>query len=380
VTDSDAGYNVTGVDISDDGGFVAVLTARTAFALPRPTVIGPRPEANPAVPQTEVEELWLVDLNQDTIEHASRSVDGSKPPAPAYNSAQQWAGASAPALADGARVLAWSSTSDRTAPYDANGFPDAVANFSSGGIAPPAASDGGTTQGAAMVETPALPAPLADLADWRLRVAARPTAKGLTVTVDGPARGTVRAAIRTRPPNGGAGAEASGAAGVTDDGGRVTLALEPRTAAQRAAALAAGAGTNATLTVAFSPAAGGAPLERTQDVSLPLPSGLRLTARAQRLAGGAVRVTVSAPAAGALSATTRLERGRALVASARRTALRRGALSLLLRPGRTGTARLRRAPGTKAVLSLAYAAVGAKRPAATRTIRLTLTKPTRSSR
>lgn len=162
------------VALSPDGRRVALVTARREWLLPTPVVVTPPPQ------RLGSQELWLIDLGDDTLRRITTTVDGG----PSNGGEFGAGGASSPSFADAGRLLAFDSTASNLIQVDKNEAADA---FLSRDTLLPGGSPGRT-------EVSPPPAQRGLRAGWRLslRAVSRPDGS-VRIVADCPGAGRLRA-------------------------------------------------------------------------------------------------------------------------------------------------------------------------------------------
>jgi hypothetical protein len=102
------------IAISPDGSRIALATSRREWRLTTPSLVTPPP------PRVGSQELWLIDLGDDTLRRITTTVDGG--PSSGEFGAE---GASSPSFAEGGRELAFDSTASNLVAVDKNEADDA---------------------------------------------------------------------------------------------------------------------------------------------------------------------------------------------------------------------------------------------------------------
>jgi Tol biopolymer transport system component len=187
LTTSQPGLNIFDAGIAPGGRRIAFSTGRTDFPLTPPFLIGGVPS------QTQLSELYLVDLDGQSLRRVSTTVDDgpSRVGGGGDGAAVQGVGAASPSFDATGRRLAFDSPAANLVSGDANGANDV---FLITDTAPPAGVPGRT----AISPPPPGPA-ISRTWRWALRAVAR---KDGTVRLDAdlPGAGTLKATVRATVP------------------------------------------------------------------------------------------------------------------------------------------------------------------------------------
>jgi hypothetical protein len=182
---ADTTKSVGDLAIAPDGRRIAFSTARIEFSLAPPFLVG-RPPAQPGVA-----ELWLVDLDGQTLQRLSTPVDGGPSTLSPNTAVAGPSGPASPTFDATGTLVAFDSPASNLVAVDANNANDA---FLVRDTAPPAGVPGRVDLGAPP------PAPVIPRA-WRMAVRAVAQRDGtVRLDADVPGAGVARATVRATVP------------------------------------------------------------------------------------------------------------------------------------------------------------------------------------